>query len=232
MGLSVLLHGFHGTGKSTLASKVPGPRLVLDAEGGSNWLEGKKVQWTNLDEAPPQVDDNTTVLVNVVNVETLMKAWSWLETGKHPFNSVVLDSLSEMQKRFVDRIAGTNQMKQEQCGELLRVLEKFVRDLKDLKIHPVRPVQAVVVVCGSQKKDGEPIGPQLQGALANSLPFYFDLVGYCEIVQGEGGKLDQHVLILPLGGIVAKDRPGFSRRLGAVLTNPDITALIAQTNQG
>lgn len=226
MGLSVLLHGFHGTGKSTLASKTPGPRLVLDAEGGSNWLEGKKVYWTDLSSPPPKVDADTTVIVNVVNVAALEDAWAWLNRGQHSFNTVILDSLSEMQKRFVDRIAGTAQMQQQQWGELLRTLEKVVRDIKDLKIHPVTPVEAVVVVCGSQKKEGEPVGPQLQGALANSIPFYFDLVGFCTLAQ-DGETLSQHVLIMPLNDIVAKDRPGFSRTLGPVLVNPDITNLLA-----
>lgn len=228
MALTALLHGPHGTGKSTLAGTVPKPALILDAEGGSEYLDGKKVYWTDLSGPPPEVDDETIVIVNVINVLTLEQAWAWLSAGKHPFRSVTLDSLSEMQKRFIDKIAGTTQMQQQQWGELLRVLEKFVRDLKDLKNHPIKPLDAVVVVCGSQKKEGEPVGPQLQGALANSIPFFFDLVGFCELAQNESGELEQRVLILPLNNIIAKDRPKFHLKHGPVLVNPNLAELLAE----
>lgn len=232
MGLSVLLHGFAGGGKSTLAGTAPGPRLVLDAEGGANWLQGPKLYWTDLAKLPEgDITPDTTVIVNVTTVTVLEQALQWLTRGAHPFKSVVLDSLSEMQKRFIDRIAGTNQMQQQQWGELLRTLEKTVRDLKDLKVHPNYPLDAIVMVCGSQKKEGEPVGPQLQGALANSIPFFFDLVGFAQLAYDESGQLVQTVQILPLNDIIAKDRTGIlSRTYGPFLVNPNITQLIQATN--
>src|SRR4051812_37348502 len=121
MGLSLLVHGLPGKGKSTLANTAPGPRLVLDVEGGSNWLPGKKVYWTDVNQPPPMdIDADTTVILNIPNPNTLLMAYQWLSTREHKFQSVILDSLSEMQKRFVDLIAGTNQMKQEDWGTLLR----------------------------------------------------------------------------------------------------------------
>lgn len=232
MGLSLLVHGIHGGGKSTLANTAPGPRLVLDAEGGANWLPGKKIYWTDAQQAPPQVDEDTTVIINILNPNTLLLVYQWLASGKHSFNSVILDSLSEMQKRFIDQIAGTNQMKQEDWGTLLRSLEKVVRDFKDLKTNDKRPLEAVVVVCGSVKKDSEPWSPALQGAIGNSLPFYFDVVGFAQLGYNDEGKLIQSVQILPIGGdVIAKDRTGILSRNGAHLINPNITQLIAETNQ-
>ena len=227
-GITVLLHGFAGGGKSTLAGTAPGPRLILDAEGGSDWLAGEKVYWTDVNQAPPAVTDpNTSVIVNVTNTKVLEKVNSWLQSGKHPFNSVVIDSLTEVQKRFIDSIAGTDQMQQQQWGTLLRVLEKFVRDIKDLKVHDIRPLQAVVVITGSQNKEGEPVGPQLQGSLAASIPFFFDVVGFAQLVINEEQEIVQHVQILPFGGVIAKDRTGIlSRTFGHTLVNPTITGLI------
>ena len=52
--LSILIHGESGVGKSWLADSVPGPRLVLDAEGRARYTpSGPKVAWNPRDSEPP-----------------------------------------------------------------------------------------------------------------------------------------------------------------------------------
>ena len=52
--LSVLVYGDSKSGKTTLAMTAPEPRLLLDVEAASRFVQAKKVHWNPLDgSAPP-----------------------------------------------------------------------------------------------------------------------------------------------------------------------------------
>src|SRR5688500_14859171 len=97
---SLMLHGAAKVGKTHLADSAPKPHLVLDAENGNKWTSSKKVYWDPVDQAPP-VPDGTweTCVVLVRSCDDLMRAVQWLQSGQHPFRSVTLDSVSEIQQR-------------------------------------------------------------------------------------------------------------------------------------
>ena len=76
----------------------PAPRLVLDSEGGSRFTPGRKITWDPAAYAPPEapVDDSwDTCIVTVHNWSVVERVMAWLQSGQHPFRTVVLDSLTE-----------------------------------------------------------------------------------------------------------------------------------------
>lgn len=181
--LSLLVHGESKVGKSTLGNSAPAPRLIVDAEGGSKFLPGKKIVWDVRNEAPPTPDGTwDTCVVTVRNFQDVKSVYDWLNSGKHGFESLVIDSISEVQKRCIDDIAGTDQMTQQAWGSLLRAMEQLVRAMRDLTSHPTNPLKAVVLIAMTREINGK-MRPFVQGALATTLPYFIDVVGYLEVVE-------------------------------------------------
>lgn len=210
--LTMVLHGESGSGKSWTADTAPAPRLVLDAEGGTKFTPSRKVSWTNVNDAPPAPDGTwDTCTVTIRDYRTLQKIFTWLNSGKHPFASVVIDSLSEIQKRLIDEVAGVEQLKMQDWGAVLRKGEALVRSFRDLTMHPSNPVECVVYVCATAESGDHAVyRPQLQGQLRTSLPYFVDVVGFLRVDATETG-LVRHMYVQPTNGFLAKDRTG---RLG------------------
>lgn len=223
--LTMVIHGESGVGKSWLAATAPSPRLILDVEGGVKFVPqaADAVEWDTKGE-PPKAD---TVIVHVRDLNTASQAFAWLNQGKHAFNSVIIDSLSEMQKRAVDSIAGAAQMKTQDWGTLLRKMEGMVRAYRDLTMHPTAPLSCVVFVCGTKvENETGKLRPNLQGQMGTTLPYYVDVVAQLALAAGdEPGVYVRRATFQPLGDVVAKDRTG---RLGTSMDDPTIPALFAR----
>jgi len=177
-GLTVLVHGETGSGKSSFAVTAPYPRLLLDIESGYRFLPITKVMWDPMREAPPVADGTwDTVVVVVHNYNTVLKVYEWLSTGQHQFRSLIIDSISELQVRFFDQLAGDEQLKMQQWGEVLRKMGGLLRNIRDLTTHPTNPLEAVVLTAMTrQDKDGV-FRPYLQGQLAVMAPYLYDILG-------------------------------------------------------
>lgn len=243
MGLSIALHGGPGTGKTTLASTAPGPRLHIDTEGGAEWLAGHVIEWTDLGNLPTAINPETTVTVAVAGdtaMATFQTVYQWLMSGKHPFKSVILDSLTEMQKRLIDKLSPIGGGDPD-WTTLLRLTERMVRELKDLKNHPTAPLEAVVFVTGTQQKTTDkvqgPLHPSMTGKMAENLPHFVDVCGHTTLVVNDDQTITTYLQILPGNNIVAKDRTsppgraGLSTYYGHTIVNPNIAELLAVLNQ-
>lgn len=176
--LSLLVHGDTKVGKSTLAITAPYPRLMLDVEGGNKFLPIVRRKWDPQTEDPPVADGTwDTCVVDTRDYETLLKVYQWLQLGRHQFRSLIIDSLSELQTKALEQIAGRGQVQTQQWGELARAFTGMMRDLRDLTTHPTNPLEAVVLTAMSRQVDGK-YSPFLMGQSATVAPFLFDLVGY------------------------------------------------------
>jgi len=225
-GFSMLIHGPSKSGKSYLADTTPGPRLVLDAEGGAStrFTPSNKVIWEPLRDAPP-ADDGTweTCVVYVRSFQDVQRTYEWLNSGKHPFKSVIIDSLSETQQRCIDAIVGTEQMKTQDWGELLRKMSALVRSYRDLIIHPTNPLHAIIFIAMTRNIDGTS-RPYVQGQLANTLPYYVDVCGYLwSELNSDTGEVSRRLLCVPHNAFEAGDRTG---KLGNVVDNPNISSML------
>lgn len=222
-GLTFLIYGPSKTGKSYLADTSPAPRLVLDAEGGNGtrWTPSRKTFWNPLKEKPPVVDGSwETCIVNVLDYPTIQQAYAWLNSGEHPFRSVTLDSVSEVQQRAIDALVGIDPMKTQDWGTLLRQMSKTIRDFRDLTQHPINPLSAVVFVAMARVIDGRS-APYVQGQLATILPYQVDVFGYLTHVPDPTmpGVTRRYLMVKPDPGYESGQRVG--GRLGDWVEIPD-----------
>lgn len=225
--LTAVIHGESGAGKSQLGDTLPAPRLILDAEGGSEFTPSwPKQVWNPNLYAPPGIQGcqpgqevcAETVRVIVRDWATWSRVQMWLESGQHPFVSAVMDSLTEIQKRCRDDIRGTDRMQTQHWGDLLIEMETAVRRMRDLTIDPANPLQNIVFLTLTDDKDRGLFRPFIQGSLAKALPGFVHVVGFMYAEQAADGTLARKLLIQPYGNYVAKDRTHIlSRTFGAVI---------------
>ncbi len=235
-----LIHADPKTGKSWLAQTTPAPRLILDAESGGSrfarvwrdgrWVKPKSVNWDPHTEAPPEPGEWETCFVTVRDFDTLVRVFQYLNAGNHPFVSVALDSLTEIQKRCKDSIkSGDEVMNERQWGILLDRMEALVRGFRDLREHPTNPIP-VLLILALTKEVGVKFKPAVQGALGISLPGYCDLVGYLGVAEESD---ERRLVIKPNPRFEAGDRthvlshhPGWE----AYIPNPSITEMLTVLN--
>lgn len=199
-GLNLVIYGGPKVGKTTLAATVPAPRLFLDAEGGGRFTPGRKTTWNPQAEAPP-VPDGTwdTCIATVHDYKTVELAHQWLRSGQHHFRSVILDSISEIQQRGVDSIAGKNAMQMQDWGTLLRNVSELIRSFRDLTTIPVKPLDAVVFVAMMREANGEH-RPYMQGQISTTLPYYVDGCFYLGYAQLDDGTMVRRLYTQPIFG--------------------------------
>lgn len=226
--LSILVHGASKAGKTTLAVTAPAPRLLCDVEAASRFLDIERVYWDPKD--PPPIYDGTwdTCIVRTRDWSTVDRVYEWLEAGKHPFKSLIIDSISELQNRYIESVAGRKQLTRQQWGDAFREVGGLVRDIRDLTMHPTHPMECVVMTAMTKQIDGK-YSPWCQGQLQAVLPYLMDAVGYLYRDTDENslnGEVTEVRRLLTRGTeqFEAGERVG-----GAwpqVLTNPNISDMI------
>lgn len=229
--LSILVHADTKVGKSTFANTVPAPRLLLDAEAAYRFLPGAKIFWDPMTQEPPAYDGTwETCVVLVRNYSVMERAYEWLNSGKHPFVSVVVDSISEVQTKCKDDLTADGRMSQQLWGDLLTAMERMVRGFRDLTEHPTRPLQAVVITAMTQQRDGK-YRPYVQGQLQVKLPYFLDVIGYmyAETVQNPNDPTAapekvRRLLVVPHVQFEAGER--VQGRLGDIVTNPTVPMML------
>lgn len=226
--LSVLIHASAKQGKSRLSITAPAPRVYCDVESAARFLEAdgliRPTKW-NPDEEPPVYDGTwDTAVVSTRDFDTVEKVYRWLNSGKHPFNSLIIDSISELQFRVVDNMTGRKQPTMQQWGGVYRDVGGFVRDIRDLTMHPIKPLEAVVVVAMTRLIDGKYV-PWCQGQLQTVLPFLLDATTYLYVDSNpETGK--------PVRMLLTQTTPEFEagNRIGdkwpIVIAEPNISTMI------
>lgn len=242
--LTALIHGEPGSGKSWLINSAPKPLLLLDSEGRAEYLADLVadptgatpqpiVYWNPRDPIPEESSgDNVVTVVNVQEFGDLERAYKWLASGTHPFRAVAVDSITETQQRLIDKVAGSDQMRLQDWGTVLRELEKFIRNLRDLRAHPTNPLWAVVVSAGTHDKD-EKNRPMLQGQISLKIAHHFDVVGYMfKHRDPTTGEKQRHLMIDGyVEDVQAKDNTHvLSSHYGDVIINPDISAMLRVLN--
>lgn len=230
--LSVLVHADSKVGKTTLGSTAPPPILVLDAEGGSKFLNVPKVTWDPL-QGPPPTPDGTwhTCVVVVRDFETVKRTYQWLQSGQHYFRSIVVDSISEIQRRCKDNLAGTEALRTQDWGQLLILMDHLIRGYRDLTFHPTNPVQVVVFISETRQDQNGKWKPYMQGQIGVALPYWMDIVGYLYVdntLDSNGqptGKI-RKLLVSPHPQYEAGER--VQGRLPDVVDSPNISQMLVQ----
>lgn len=223
-GINMIVFGPQKHGKSWLGDTAPGPRLVLDAEGGSRFTPSRKRVWDPSTEPVPEYDGTwDTVIVYVHAYRDVERAYEWLNSGQHPFRSTIIDSISEVQQRVIDDIAGRNQMSQPEWGTLLRTVSEMIRKFRDLSTHPTNPLDAVVLIAMSNLVDGVN-RPYMQGAIKTTMPYYVDICSYLVMAPKDDGTVVRRLFVDPVAGFETGQRVGGC--LGAFIDEPSVSGMV------
>lgn len=228
--LSILIHGASKAGKSTLSVTSPVPRLICDVESASRFLPIKRVYWDPATEKPPVYDGTwDTCVVPTRDWSTVEKVYQWLASGQHEFKSFIIDSISELQSRYIESIAGRRQLTQQQWGDAYRAVGGLVRDIRDLTMHPSKPLECIVLTAMTRKLDDK-FRPWCQGQLQSVLPYLMDSVGYIYVdhevdeLSGESREV-RRLLTRATAEFEAGERVGGAWPV--VITDPNLTMMIS-----
>lgn len=226
--LSMVVHASAKQGKSSLSVTAPEPRVYLDVESAARFLESsgriKAIKWDPKD--PPPVYDGTwdTAVVSTRDFATVEKVYEWLNSGNHPFKSLIIDSISELQTRVVDNLTGRKQPTMQQWGGVYRDVGGLIRDVRDLTMHPTKPLEAVVIVAMTRLIDGKYV-PWCQGQLQTVLPFLLDATVYLYVDNDpDTGKPVRMLLTQPTNEFEAGNRVG--NQWPIVIPEPNISDMI------
>lgn len=226
--LTILIHGASKVGKSTLSVTAPAPRLYLDVESASRFLPIERVYWDPMKEAPPAPDGTwDTCVVQTRDWGQVERVYQWLQSGEHHFESLIIDSISELQGRFLEKEAGRGQITQQQWGSAYRTVGGLVRDIRDLTMHPVNPIGCVVMTAMTKSIDNK-WKPYVQGQLQSVLPYLMDAVAYLWVeterndLTGETTDV-RKILTRPTGEFEAGERVGGV--WPAVMDDPNISTM-------
>lgn len=230
--LSVLVHGHSKVGKTTFAATAPYPRLLLDVESASRFLPVVRKVW-DPKEGPPPMADGTwdTCVVYVRDYSTVNQVYAWLQVGQHQFKSLILDSISELQVRLKEQIAGRGQLQTQQWGEVLTNLAGLMRDFRDLTMHPTNPLEAIVLTAMTTQRDGM-WRPYLQGQLATVIPYFWDITAYLYVDQIPSNDPTGQTPPEDIRRLLTRKHPAFEAgervqgRIPGVLDNPNITEML------
>lgn len=243
--LSLLVHAASKTGKSTLSSTAPLPMCVLDAEGGWRFIKEagfksgvplRKIGWNPAQGPPPRHDGTWDVVVVSVNEwQTLTQAYQWLLQAPHDFKTLTFDSITEAQRRLKKNLVGTEQMKIQNWGTLLVLMDDLIRGMRDLVLMPGTPLQVVMFIAETKMRDGK-WRPHMQGQIADALPYFMDIVGYLyrepvPVMNANGqpsGETRKVMRLLVSQDLVPTIEAGerVQGALGDVVTNPSITEML------
>lgn len=235
--LSALIHAPSKTGKSTLGSTAPRPICVLDVEGSWRFIQTAgfksdtrvvKRDW-DPSEPPPHFDGTWDIaVVSVARWLDLTNTYAWLAQAPHDFRSLIVDSVTEAQRKLKTNLRGLEQMRIQDWGDLLVQMDKLIRDMRDLVHLPRSTLEFVMFIAETEMKDGK-WRPAMQGQIGRAMPYWVDIVGYLynEQVQDENGQNTRRVNKLLIG-----QHPQFEAgervqgRLGDLIAEPDISDMM------
>ena len=194
-GAKILVFGASGAGKTTLCATAPGKTLIISMEAGLLSIKDK---------------DNVTA-IEVKEASEIEEIAQLLESGKLDYDTVCLDSVTEMSEILLASEKARSKAPRRAYGEVIEVMTRTMRRFRDLKIH-------VIFVAKEDKIRDEQTGvfhhqPMMVGAkLPVQIPYFFDEVLALRTFteeNEEGKKIINRWLQTTIGdNYTAKDRSG------------------------
>lgn len=227
--LTLVVHAESKVGKTSLGATAPGPVLVLDAEaGGFRFVPGRKIVWDPMREDVP-VNDGTWDICRVVVKSTLVikTALDIVRTGKHPFVSIVLDSITEYQAYLKREMDSRGILDQQGWGHVLAELEDLVMAFRD-QVESQQQLKMFMLIAGTEKRD-EKFRPALQGAMKNKLSYKLDVTGYLFTAVDNEGNTRRGLRVEGTKEIDAGNR--LQGTLPPVIWDPNLTDIMHTITQ-
>ena len=204
-----MVYGESGSGKTVFASTWPDP-IFLDLDDGMASI------------------DRPVSRIEITNWQQLQEAYLYLAYSKHPYRTVVVDSLNESQWQSMQHVinnfpairrAYDNLPSMSDYGKALDDFDKFIRYIKSL------PLNVVFIAQLAKREDPEEMAqPQFTGkATAQNVSRMMDVIGY--LYKAESPEpVKPRIMTFDASRYVAKDRSG---KLPPEIDNPTYAKLSA-----
>lgn len=188
-GVKCLVYGHAGAGKTSLIPTLPAP-IVLSAEGGLLSIADAEVPF-----------------IEIGSMADLMEAYQWLTEGADAkgFQSVALDSISEIAEVVLAEELKRNKDSRAAYGELNTVMAGMIRAFRDL---PGKHVYFTAKCEKAQDETGKMLyAPSMPGkTLTMQLPYFFDLVMALRVEKDAEGQTHRMLMTDSDGTWQAKNR--------------------------
>jgi len=210
--LNVLFHGNGGMGKTSAVASAclderTAPVLVLDFEGGAPIRFAK-------------MPSDAYTIRSITRIREISELYEYLHKGEHPYKSVVLDSLTEIQKlglaefiygeggynrSFADSVIAIKGTELQHWGKSASQMGMLVRYFRDLPMH-------VFFTTLTQQDKDELTGKitlniALPGKQCTEIAGIPDIIGYIDAYKDPQTKQEgRAVYFQPNGRVIAKDR--------------------------
>lgn len=207
-GVKMLVYSHAGAGKTSLIPTLPSP-IVLSAEGGLLSISGAEVPY-----------------IEITSMADLMEAYQWLtesdEAGQ--FQSVALDSISEIAEVVLAEELKRNKDGRAAYGELNTVMQGMIRAFRDL---PGKHVYFTAKCEKAQDEQGRMLySPSMPGkSLTQGIAYYFDLVMALRVERDADGATHRMLMTDSDGLWLAKNRAAGRLEMWEA---PDLGAIIAK----
>lgn len=206
-GVKVVVYGRAGVGKTRLAASAPNP-IILSAEAGLLSLR-----------------DQSIPVIEITNMATLKEALSWAVSKDNDYETLCLDSLSEVAE--ICLVQSKQQCKdvRQAYGQMIDTVTSIIRTLRDLKCN------VYITAKEERSKDDftgmEKIGPSMPGTkLRQLVPYFMDEIFQLTLGKTAEGATYRYLRTVPDILHDAKDRSGALEPA----EKPDLTYIFNRIN--
>lgn len=190
-GIKVLVYGESGVGKTVLCATAPAP-IILSAESGLLSLKKFKIP-----------------VIKITTLADLEEAYKWIVAGKNganTFQTICLDSITEMGEVVLANAKLTVKDPRQAYGELIERITKQIKQFRDLAGKNV--YMAAKMEKSKDELSGMTLfGPSMPGQkMGPAMPYLFDEVFNLRICSTPEGRKYRALITEADLQYVAKDR--------------------------
>jgi hypothetical protein len=189
--VKLLVYGQAGAGKTSLIPTLPKP-VILSAEGGLL-----------------SIADTNLPFIEITSMDDLREAYKWLASSaeSREFESVALDSISEIAEVVLNAEKKINKDPRAAYGAMQEQMADIIRGFRDL---PGKHVYMSAKLEKTQDEMGRVLyAPSMPGnKTGQSLPYFFDEVLALRVEKDAEGMTRRALMTDGDGLWLAKDRSG------------------------